>query len=528
MNANPVNNPSHDLARIRASKQGMLAWQQAQQSLRANHFSQALTAYNNLVRQFPGVAQLWAELGSAAAGALDFELANQATRRAEELAFADASLLVALSMQYYRLRRLDQASACFQRALAVDPASVNTRYALAEWLERSRRLEEAWECIQAGLKQHPGDGRLRYFEAFLLHRKGLQTEAETVLRDLTKADQQLPPATQADIRHLLGLVLDALGQYDEAYKSLAASKSLRRLTANTAALEKIDQKMSQARRQVLAELTPAAIGRWREESEQTPCPHPLALLGGAMRSGTTLLEQILAAHPEVCGFDESHAFMREVADVLNPPFGDKAMTGRALNGVPTALRAQLTGRYFKSLLREGAPRAGAKILLDKNPFITGSLHLWLRFFPRSKIIIALRDPRDVVISCYFQNFPLAWSNVRFLSLAGAAQYYADCMDAWLRLRELGGFDWIETRYEDLVHNLAEEGRRVTGFLGLPWDDAQGAYYEKARGKFVHAPTYNEVTKPVYDRAVGRWKHYAAAMEPIKPVLEKHCTAFGYG
>ena len=95
------------------------------------------------------------------------------------------------------------------------------------------------------------------------------------------------------------------------------------------------------------------------------------------------------------------------------------------------------------------------------------------------------------------------------------------MDVWLRVRELGGFEWIETRYEDVVGNLEAEGRRVTSFLGLPWHEAQATYYETAQRAFVHAPTYNDVTKPVYNRAVGRWEHYAGALAPLQAGLARY-------
>jgi hypothetical protein len=101
------------------------------------------------------------------------------------------------------------------------------------------------------------------------------------------------------------------------------------------------------------------------------------------------------------------------------------------------------------------------------------------------------------------------------------------MDEWLRMRELGGFEWIETRYEDVVGNLEVEGRRVTNFLGLPWHEAQMAYYDTAFRKYLYSPTYNEVTKPVHNRAVGRWKHYAEALAPLQASLEPYCRAFGY-
>jgi len=144
-----------------------------------------------------------------------------------------------------------------------------------------------------------------------------------------------------------------------------------------------------------------------------------------------------------------------------------------------------------------------------------------------KVIIALRDPRDVVISCYFQNIMLNATNANFLSLERTARHYSDLMDIWLRLRDLGGFDWIETRYEAVVDNLEAEGRRVTDFLGLSWQPDQSRYYEAARRKVLSAPTYHDVTQPVYRRAVGRWQRYAEALEPVQARLEPYCRAFGY-
>jgi hypothetical protein len=101
---------------------------------------------------------------------------------------------------------------------------------------------------------------------------------------------------------------------------------------------------------------------------------------------------------------------------------------------------------------------------------------------------------------------LTAANVNFLSLERTAKFYADCMDVWLRLRELGGFEWIETRYEDMVANLEVEGRRITSFLGLPWHDT---------------------ITPVHTRGLRRWEHYAEALAPLQSGLAKYCQAFNY-
>jgi tetratricopeptide (TPR) repeat protein len=518
--------PPGDLAKLQRQPRAVASWHAAQQHLIQGRHAAALGSYRGLVKQFPGVASLWVELGIAATGELDFALARQASARAVELAGADSDLLVSIGQQYHRLRRLDEASACFKQAAAADPSSVHACLSLAAWLERERRLEEARECVERCLAQHPQDARALYFRAFLLHRAGSNGEAETALRDLLKTNPA-DPNVKISASHLLGVVLDATGQYAEAMRSLYDSKALVRQSADTASLEKVYETMVRARCELLAALRPENIGRWREEADTAASPERLAFLGGPPRSGTTLIEQILGAHPEILVFDEPESFAQEVLNTLAPMPPAKGLTVKSLNALGATARAALIRRYRKSLLREREEEPGGKLLLDKNPSVTASLHLWLRLFPQSKIIITLRDPRDIVISCFFQNLTLTAVNANFLSLSRTAKYYSDCMDVWLRLRELGGFEWIETRYEDVVNHLEAEGRRVTEFLGLPWHETQAKYYEKARAKFVFAPTYNDVTKPVYQRAVRRWEHYAESLGPVQAALAPYCRAFGY-
>jgi len=119
------------------------------------------------------------------------------------------------------------------------------------------------------------------------------------------------------------------------------------------------------------------------------------------------------------------------------------------------------------------------------------------------------------------------TNANFLSLERTAKHYADLMETWLRLRDLGGFEWIESRYENVVADLEQEGRKVTEFLGLTWHPDQARFHEAARRKVLYAPTYHDVTQPVYRRALGRWERYAAALAPLQARLAPYCRAFGY-
>jgi tetratricopeptide (TPR) repeat protein len=517
---------SGTLAQLEQKPSEVARWQAAQQQLLSGKFTAALVAYRTLVRKFPGIPELWFELGNAAAGELDFAEANQAYQRAVDLAPNNANLLVMVGRQYQGLRQLDAARTTFERAVAADPASVDASISLAVWFEKERKLGEAWECVELLLSKHPRDDQARYFRAFLLHRMKRDAEAETALRDLIKDGPQYPYVKYAS-RHLLGVVLDQLGQYPEAIRWLCEGKEIVGQITDIRQLERGYDEGDRQRRELLAALTPETMRKWREEGPASPCPWKPAFLGGHPRSGTTLIEQILDAHPEVLAFDEPEAFGREISGQITVTSAKAGGLSKVLESLPRVRRALMRERYVKSLLREVDARPETKVLLDKNPSPTASLHTWLRVFPELKVIIALRDPRDVVISCFFLNIMLNATNANFLSLERTAKHYADLMDVWLRLRELGGFDWIETRYEDVVENLEREGRRVTEFLGLTWHPDQAQYHEKARRKFLFAPTYHDVTQPVYQRAVGRWERYAEALEQVKDRLAPYCRAFGY-
>lgn len=516
-----------DLAKLQRKPREMSRWQQGQQLLVAGQSREALNVYRGLVVSYPGVAQLWFESGIASAAEFEFEQAETAFGRTEQLAPNDATMLILLGQQFHRLRRPERARHFFERAVAADPDSAAARLSLAEWFERDRQLEEAQRCVEECLARRPRDAQARYWRALLLQRRKQPAEAEVQLRELVRESPR-EPGLGISCRHLLGVVLDEQGQYAEAMRMLDEAKALTRRSVNAAALLADYDRADRRRRELLAALRGEDIRRWREEPPPSSAAgKQLSLLGGHPRSGTTLLEQILGAHPGILAFDESEAFVQGIWNQLAPMQSSQALTAAQLNALAPARREELAGRYFKWLLREAPENCVDRRLLDKNPSPTASLYLWLRIFPDLKVIIALRDPRDVALSCYFQNLAVTATNANFLTLERTAKHYADLMDVWLRLRELGGFDWVESRYEDVVGDLEVEGRRVTEFLGLTWHPAQAAFHESARRKFVFAPTYNEVTQPVHRRAVGRWRHYETALAPIFERLAPYCRAFGY-
>jgi len=490
----------------------------ARELVMSGDFPRALPLYEKLVRQNPGAAGLWCEYGNAASKSRRLDLADRAWRKAVGLAPHDAELVGMVGHHYEALRRPERARACFAQAAAADPRGINPRISLAVLLEKSHRLAEARAAVRECLAIDSHDDQARYFNAVLDRREGKLHEAESGLRDLLASEPRHPFVRYA-ARYELAQVLDRTDRFDEAMARLNEAKSIVLALTDTGLLMRAYDRSAESIRSFTARQPKNVLDTWARSFpslKREPIP-TLAFLGGHPRSGTTLLEQILDAHPGAAALDEPTAFL----EVLQPEFHKSSqLSGPRLN----VLRRD----YLQALRADLGADAAGKVLIDKNPSPTARLPLWLRVFPELRVLIALRDPRDVVLSCYFQNLPLNSTNVNFLSLDRLAKHYADLMGIWLAVREWPGFAWLETRYEDLVADLPKEGRRVTGFLGLEWHPDQERFYEKSAAKQLYSPTYQDVTRPVYQRSVARWRAYEKHLAPILPVLEPFCRLWGLG
>jgi hypothetical protein len=140
----------------------------------------------------------------------------------------------------------------------------------------------------------------------------------------------------------------------------------------------------------------------------------------------------------------------------------------------------------------------------------------------------LRDPRDVVLSCYLRYLPLNTVSVNFLDVQRTAERYALDMSAWLKFRDRIEAPWCEIKYENTVADLEGQARRALDTLELAWDNEVLNYRERlVTSKQVTSPTYEAVAQPIYIRAIGRWKNYERLLEPALAKLEPFLREFGY-
>jgi len=171
---------------------------------------------------------------------------------------------------------------------------------------------------------------------------------------------------------------------------------------------------------------------------------------------------------------------------------------------------------------------GDRMLVDKNPALNVLIPAAARIFPEAKFMIALRDPRDVCLSCFMQPLSPNPVSSAYLSLEGTVTQYLSVMGFWRTLLPRMCNPFLEVRYEELVESLEIVSRRVLEFLGTAWDDRVMRFDEHARGKLLRSPSYAEVSQPLTRRAVGRWQNYRPHLEPYFARLQPMMKALGYG
>jgi Flp pilus assembly protein TadD len=244
---------------------------------------------------------------------------------------------------------------------------------------------------------------------------------------------------------------------------------------------------------------------------------------GFPRSGTTLLEQMLDAHPRLQSMDENPFFDRLAGKL-------RAHDPRILDDL-SVLRQydcdELRKRYRVMAGERIAIRADTQ-LVDKNPLNM----LWLpfihRLFPHAKYILCLRHPCDVLLSCYMQNFRSGLLAAACENLPRLATAYVQAMRCWLDHVAVFKPDVLESRYEDLVADFEPQTRRIAEFLGLDDPAPMLGFDRRAREKgYIATPSYTQVIEPVNTRAIGRWQRYREQFEPVLPTLEPMLKHWGY-
>lgn len=453
---------------------------------------------------------------------------DETDRAAATLAhLRDPSLPLALRVEaaeiQLNLAQYAEAQQGFEALLAEDPGEPSALIGLATCHERHNRLEEA-SSTRARIDPVRLAGRpevesaLNQLDARLAARHGDPARARALL-EAVLADPPRDPAMCTHLRFELGKACADMRDHAAAFAAFARGHA-ERLALVTAAhpdLMREDGLLAALDRPL------PPFGSKSHAGTDDGRRDPLFVVGFP-RSGTTLLEQLLDAHPGLASFDEQPFLQRLVTRLKESPAGYP----EALAMMSPELRHDLRQRYFADVDRQ-RPDLGDRRPVDKNPLYLVRLPLVAALFPDAHAVLAIRHPCDVVLSCWMQNFRAPAFAITFESLTSTARMYDRVFRAYFAFRDAIGVPTHLLRYEDLVDDLAGEGRRLFAFLGLDWNDGLLGFTERARDRgVISTPSYAQVVQPVNRRAIGRWRAWRPwfdddALALLAPWVER----FGY-
>jgi hypothetical protein len=241
------------------------------------------------------------------------------------------------------------------------------------------------------------------------------------------------------------------------------------------------------------------------------------------RSGTTLLELTLDAHPLLRSMDERPFIQNALDEIVALGIRYPEQLGRLSNTQLDQIRASYWGRVEQKVRLEPGQR-----LVDKNPLNLLRLPVIRRLFPHARILFAIRHPCDVLLSCYMQHFRAPDFALLCADLRTLAVGYRRGMDFWYQQADLLQPAVREVFYERFVSDFDTEVRAIGDFLQLPWDEGMLAPASHARSKgFISTPSYSQVVQPVNQKAVGRWRHYEQHFATVIPELQPCLQRWGY-
>ncbi len=417
---------------------------------------------------------------------------------------------------------LVEAQRCYEQAIAIKPdyADALAKLALLAVRRGQHDAAVAWADQALGLDPRQPSARLALAAAEIS--RGAGAAAETRLGELL-ADHEITPFDRAMANNALGNALDAQDRSGEAFAAYAASNTILR-DLNAPHFEAPGQQSAvDYVRMVDAYFSKAPASFWRRATQDgrpsATAAHVFLL--GFPRSGTTLLESVLASHPQVTVLEEKETLNDATRALMrNPSTLDLLVDATAETLEPYR---QSYWRY----VREHCGETSGRVVVDKMPMNTAKLPLIAKLFPEARIIFAVRDPRDVVLSCFRRQFRMNPSMYEFLSLERAAAFYDAVMgfgDACLGRIELP----VHTHaYERLVADFDGTVRQVCDFIGVPWDEQLRNFADRARGGLVATTSSPQVARGLYADATDQWRRYAAQLAPVLPVLKRWVDRFGY-
>ncbi len=486
--------------------------------------AEAIECYQQLLRVDPRNAVVGNNLGVAFCRVGQLDAAEAQFRKVIGIKSSYADAHCNLGNLLRTTGRTVEAEMPLRRALNLKPTHLDAQVGLGTTLFLLGRLPDARELLEKALKIAPRNlvalialGDLaaregRFADAEALFRRALEIEPKASgawaglagLRRMTAAEGawlrgaeasaagSLEPVVEANIRYAIGKYYDDIGDYSRAFRNFQRANELQRTVARP-----YDR---QARTLFVDDLIRAYTRECLSVSSEgaSDSSRPVFVVG-MPRSGTSLVEQIIASHPAVRGAGELEfwtlAMRKHEVEVREAP-------------PRRTLRMKLAKSYLHVLAGHSAD---ARHVIDKSPLNSEYLGVIHNVFPKARAIYVQRDPIDTCLSCYFQEFsPELYFSLDLADLVHFYREHQRIVGHWRRVLPPGTL--FEVPYEGLIVDQEGWTRRILDFLGLEWDERCLNFYETARP--VRTASYWQVRQKLYQTSAGRWRHYQKFIGPL--------------
>lgn len=473
--------------------------------------------------------------------------------RARELSPDNVEILNDLGLCLVRLGRPREAVVVLDEALGFKPGSAQIHFSKALAHEQMSELDTEQRLLERTVELEPGHHRALSLLAMLAAERGdgrsardyatralalspkenparfglvsadlMAGEFDSARERLEKLlrDTQLDPDSIALAQTMMGDLLDAQRQYADAFRFYQSSAQTRKSYYARAHPNPNAESFGHQ----IDRLTAYVQGA----SEKFP-PGPKAVAServhvfilGFVRSGTTLLGQILSGHPDIEVVHERDCLQDAARDFLVPADGvDRlsSLSDEALN--------PYRDLYWEKVRSWGCS-ADRAVFVDKAPLATAQLPLIARLFPAAKILFAIRDPRDVVLSCFRRRFAMTDQKYEMLMLDEIAARYGQIMTFGEISRKAFALDILEARHETLLENPRGEAKRICEHLGIAFHEPMLDFSGRARNVNIDTPNSADLARGLLRERAGHWRHYRNELDSIMPIVAPWCERFGY-
>ena len=442
-------------------------------------------------------------------------------RRVLELAGnRDPILLANLAWCLKTQGRMEESRALYQESVAAAPEIRQTLLGWARMEEADRKFDTAMEILDRLERVTPEDPNIALTRAIVLGRMRRYDAAIALLDSLAARIEggRLGPNELLE----KGRLLDQMGHHDEAFAAFLEGKAMARELSGNAYL---DQQASQMVARLRGFFTAERLRILPRANVRRDVPQPVFILGFP-RSGTTLVEQTLTAHPRVAAGDELpliHDITGIMPRMLASPMAYPEALAELWMGDRRDGLDDLRDYYLQKVRQMGVLREGADFFTDKMPLNETHLGLIAMLFPEAPLIHVIRHPLDIMVSAISNHFTHGLYCAT--ALETAATHYVRVMDLVSHYRSQMGLRYLPIRYEDMVADQEGSVRAMLDFVGLDFDPRCLSFHENTR--YARTASYAQVTERLYDRSMFRHRHYIRHLEPIIPLLRPVIERLGY-